>query len=63
MERGRPWLYISLTKGKQARHLLILFHDGSADTELVLMENGVASSLARSTEHETKKQAEAIARI
>ena len=51
MEREKPWLYITLTKGRQARHLLILFLNGSADTELVLMENGVASSLARGTEY------------
>lgn len=63
MEREKPWLYITLTKGRQARHLLILFLNGSADTELVLMENGVASSLARGTEYETKEQAEAIAQI
>ena len=63
MEHEKPWLYMSLIKDQQARHLLLIFHNGSADTELVLMKDGVASSLAHGTEYETKEQAEAIAQI
>lgn len=63
MRHERPRLYITLKKGERVRHLLILFHDGYADTELVLMENTVLSSLARGTEFEVKEQAEATAQI
>ena len=63
MEREKPWLYMTLVKGRKARHLLILFLNGSAATELVLMEDGVESSLALGTEYEAKAQADAIAQI
>ena len=45
------------------RHLLILFLNGSAATELVQMSDGVESSIATGTEYEMKQRAEAMAQM
>lgn len=63
MQRVKPWLYATLTKGQDARHLLIFFLNGSAETELIQVNAGVQSSIAIGTEYEMKQQAEAIAQV
>lgn len=63
MERLKPWLYATLVKDGEVRHLLILFHEGSALTELLQMSGGEESSFLKGSEYESKAQAEAIAQI
>jgi hypothetical protein len=63
MHRERPWLYATLTKGKEVRHLLILFLNGSAATELVQLSDGFDSSIATGTEYEMKEKADSIVQL
>src|SRR5713101_1378488 len=65
MTRTKPWHYLTLkNSGKnEVRHLLIIFANGSAETQLVQFTNGVESIIATGTEYETKLQADTLAQV
>lgn len=63
MTRTKPWHYLTLQKSdkKEVRHLLIVFVNGSSETQLVQFADGVESTIATGTEYETKLQADTLA--
>ena len=58
----RPWLYLTLRNNvkHEVRHLLIIFINGSSETQLIQLTNGVESLLLTGTEYETKLLADTL---
>ncbi len=55
MDRQKPWLYATLTDAqeKHVRHLIVIFVDGSRETWLFQIDDGVETLILTGTEFET----------
>jgi hypothetical protein len=62
MHTDKPQLYATLTNAaeKSVRHLLVFFVDGSRETQLVQISDGVESLLLTDTEYETRERANTL---
>jgi hypothetical protein len=63
MSTQQPHLHATLAAGKEVRHLLIDFIDGSRITNLVQLSAGSETHLATGTEHEIGQKAEEFVRL
>jgi hypothetical protein len=65
MNQDKPQLIASLVRASdgEVRHLLLLFIDGSSETNLVQLVRGVESPLEMGTEYETNQKASALLRL
>jgi hypothetical protein len=62
MHTDKPQLYATLTNAaeKSVRHLLVFFVDGSRETQLIQICDGVESLVLTGTEFETRQKADAL---
>jgi hypothetical protein len=62
MHTNKPRLYATLTNAaeKSVRHLLVFFVDGSRETQLIQICDGVESLVLTGTEFETRQKADAL---
>jgi hypothetical protein len=63
MSTQQPHLHATLTAGKEVRHLLIDFVDGSRVTNLIQLSAGSETHLATGTEYEIGQKAEEFVRL
>jgi hypothetical protein len=65
MNRNKPQLIASLVRASdgEVRHLLLLFIDGSSETNLVQLVRGIETPLEGGAEYETKQKASALLQL
>jgi len=63
MTREKPLLYATLANAQETRHLLIFFENGSSETNLIQITNGVETLVFTGTEYEAKQKADALVQL
>lgn len=63
MTREKPRLYATLENAQEVRHLLIFFVNGSSETKLIQIINGVETLVLTGTEFEAKQKADSLAKL